>query len=74
MPFNSKLEATTLVEVPKNFRRLKCDEVVAHGDWVADAQRGFEPWEGPGGFHADAFVSPIYRKKYERSGGAKKSS
>jgi hypothetical protein len=74
MPSDLKPEATAPAEGLKNFRRLKRGEVVTHGDWVADEQRGFEPWVGPGGFHADAFVNPIYRKKYQRSAGAKKSS
>jgi hypothetical protein len=47
--------------VPKRFRRLKWDELVFPGDFVVNEQRGFEPWEGPGGFRADAFVRPIYR-------------
>jgi hypothetical protein len=69
-----KPEATTLVEVLNKFRRLRWDELVARGDWVVDEQRGFEPWEGPGGFRADAFLNPIYRKKGQRPAGPKKLS
>jgi hypothetical protein len=47
---------------PEGFRRLKWNEVVCRGDFVADEHRGFEPWEGPGGFQADSFVKPIYRR------------
>jgi hypothetical protein len=69
-----KAETTTLAEVLNNFRRLRWDELVTSGDWVVDEQRGFEPWEGPGGFRADAFLNPIYRKKGQRTTGAKKLS
>lgn len=58
--------------IPKRFRRLKWNELVSHGDFVADEHRGFEPWEGPGGFRADAFVKPIYRRQERRPTGAKK--
>jgi len=50
------------VDIPTRWRRLKRNELVSRGDFVADAQRGFEPWEGPSGFRADAFVRPIYRR------------
>lgn len=69
-----KAETTTLAEVLNNFRRLRWDELVTRGDWVVDEQRGFEPWEGPGGFRADAFLNPIYRKKGQRPSETKKSS
>jgi len=55
--------AATPAEGRKQFRRLKPDELVSQGDFVADGRRGFAPWEGPGGFRADAFVMPIYRKQ-----------
>jgi hypothetical protein len=51
-----------LVDIPKRLRRLKRNELVTRGDFVVEEQRGFEPWEGPGGFRADAFVKPIYRR------------
>jgi len=56
-----------LVDVPKRFRRLKRNELVTRGDFVADEQRGFEPWEGPSGFRADAFVKSVYRRHRSRS-------
>jgi hypothetical protein len=55
--------ATAKADVPKSLRRLKWNELVHRGDFVADAQQGFEPWEGPSGFRADAFVKPIYRRE-----------
>ena len=60
------MKTPMLVDVRMRLRRLERDELVSRGDFVADAQRGFEPWEGPGGFRADAFVKPIYRR--DRSG------
>jgi hypothetical protein len=48
--------------VSKRFRLLKWTELVSRGDFVVDELRGFEPWEGPGGFKADSFVKPIYRR------------
>jgi hypothetical protein len=47
----------------KHFRRLKWDEIVVPGDFIVNDQRGFEPWEGPSGFRADAFLKPIYRRR-----------
>lgn len=49
--------------VPRGFRRLKSSEVVTPGDYLVDDLRGFEPWQGPGGFRADSFLKPIYRQK-----------
>lgn len=43
-------------------RRLEWNELVRKGDFVADGHAGFEPWEGPSGFRADAFVKPTYRR------------
>jgi hypothetical protein len=57
----NKSEASPQAGVPKRFRRLKWNEVVGRGDFVGDEVKGFEPWEGPGGFRADTFVRPIYR-------------
>jgi len=56
-------EALPGAGVPERFRRLKWNEVVCHGDFVADERLGLEPWEGPGGFRADSFVKPTYRRK-----------
>lgn len=51
----------------KTFRRLKWNELVSHGDFISDGNRGFEPWDGPTGFRADAFVKPIYRREKGRA-------
>jgi len=56
-------DASAPAGVPKGFRRLKWNEVVSRGDFVADDHQGVELWEGPGGFRADSFVKPIYRKQ-----------
>lgn len=47
---------------PGVFRRLKWNELVSQGDFVANGRQGFELWEGPGGFRAHSFVKPIYRR------------
>jgi hypothetical protein len=57
---------------PKHFRRLNWNELVSRGDFIADEHQGFEPWEGPGGFRADSFVKPIYRRHESRSTASKK--
>jgi len=44
------------------FRRLKWNELVRQGDFVANAGRKLEPWEGLNGFRADSYLKPIYRK------------
>ena len=54
-------------------RPLKWNELVRRGDFVENGQQGFELWEGPGGFRADAFVKQIYRLLGRRPVGAKKS-
>ena len=64
---------TAPADVPQHFRRLKPGEVVGRGDFVANDQRGLEPWEGPGGFRAGAFVKPIYRRAASRSAATKKT-
>lgn len=68
-------DAKTAVGCPAgvvmHFRRLKANELVSQGDFVADGRCGFEPWEGPGGFRADSFVKPIYRKQAHRPDGAR---
>lgn len=56
-----------------HYRRLRFDELVSKGDFVGDSQRGFELWEGPNGFRADAFVQPTYRREGTPSGLTKKS-
>jgi hypothetical protein len=54
-------EAAAKVALPGNLRRLKWNELVCRGDFVADERQGFEPWEGPAGFQAASFLKPIYR-------------
>jgi len=58
----------------ESFRRLRAEELVCRGDFVGDARAGFEPWEGPTGFRADAYVKPIFRKYAHRPSGVRKSS
>ncbi len=43
-------------------RPLEWNELVRRGDFVSDGQEGFEPWDGPSGFRADAFIKQIYRR------------
>lgn len=47
-------------------RALEWNELVRKGDFVAAGHDGFEPWDGPSGFRADAFVMPIYRRNSKR--------
>ena len=47
----------------KTFRPLKWNELVKRGDYVEDGNHGFEPWVGPAGFRADAFIKQIYCKQ-----------
>ncbi len=47
---------------PNCLRPLKWNELVRRGDFVEDGRSGFEPWVGPIGFRADAFIKTIYRK------------
>ena len=54
---------------PRHFRRLRWDEIVVSGDFVVNQDRGFELWEGPSGFRADSFLTPIYRRKKGRGAG-----
>ena len=65
-------EALARASIPERFRRLNRNELVCRGDFVGDGHKGLEPWEGPGGFRADAFVKPIYRQLVRRQTEAKK--
>jgi hypothetical protein len=59
------VEADALLESAahsKCLRPLKRNELVRRGDFIEDGHDGFEPWEGPSGFRADAFVKQIYRR------------
>jgi hypothetical protein len=58
----------------EGLRPLKWNERVQRGDLVADGRQGFEPWEGPSGFRADAFVKTIYRRNNRAAVVAVKSS
>ena len=62
-----QLEPVAQADGAKRFRRLKWNELVSHGDFISDGNRGFEPWDGPTGFRADAFVKPIYRREKGRA-------
>jgi hypothetical protein len=53
------------------FRRLKWNERVSLGDFVRNEHRRFELWQGPGGFRADSFVKPIYRRNESHSTATK---
>jgi hypothetical protein len=66
-------EASNQPTVPSGYRRLKWNEVVSVGDFVADGHQGFIPWEGPGGFRADSFEKTIYRQSGGHVPAAKKS-
>jgi hypothetical protein len=48
--------------IPKDFRRLKWNEVVSRGDFVVDDSRALTIWEGPAGFRAGSFIKLIYRR------------
>ena len=61
------VEATAQIIGTDMLRRLKWDELVNRGDFIANAAEGFELWEGPSGFRADTFVKPIYRKRGSRA-------
>jgi hypothetical protein len=61
-PRRNTLKAATAETAFRGFRRLSWDEVVCHGDYVADEQSGLKLWEGLSGFRASSFVQPIYRK------------
>jgi len=58
----NQTDSTTIADFPKRLRRLKWNGLVRRGDSVEDNPNGFEPWIGPAGFRADAFIKTIYRK------------
>ena len=60
-------EAAARARVPSHFRRLKWNEVVWTGDFVADERLELHSWEGPSGFRAGSFTRPIYRQKETES-------
>ena len=65
---------SVLPVVLKQLRLLKWNERVRRGDFVEDGRQGFEPWEGPGGFRADAFMKQIYRRLRRQPAGSKPES
>jgi len=65
--------STATAIAPNGLRLLKWNEVVKRGDFVRDGRQGFEPWVGPSGFRADAFVKQIYRQLKRRTTGVRKS-
>src|SRR5580704_5455826 len=62
-----KPEAPARASVPERLRRLKWNEAVWSGDFVADERLGLQLWEGPGVFRAGSFARPIYRKEETES-------
>jgi hypothetical protein len=72
-PCVNRPEPAATAEFPEAFRLLNWNEVVSRGDFVRNAQRGFELWDGPAGFQADSFLEPIYRKRKNGSPTTKSS-
>ena len=68
----NEADSSALPVVLEQLRLLKWHERVRRGDFVADGRQGFELWEGPGGFRADAFMKQIYRRLRRQPAGAKK--
>ena len=58
----NKASPSSALVILKNLRPLKWDEVPRRGDFVEDGHNSFEPWTGPTGFRADAFVKQIFRR------------
>ena len=57
----------------KSFRPLRWNELVKRGDFIMNRDQGFELWEGPAGFRADAFIKTIYRRLTRQALTAKKA-
>ncbi|MEI8291269.1 MAG: hypothetical protein WCH99_17515 [Verrucomicrobiota bacterium] len=70
----SAVNPTAAALAAEGLRPLKWNERVQRGDFVADGRQGFELWEGPSGFRADAFVKTIYRRSNHRPVVAAKST
>lgn len=68
----NETDASAVAVAPESLRPLKWNELVRCGDFVANEQQGFEPWVGPGGFRADAFVKQIYRRLARAPAGGRK--
>ena len=58
----NKAEVMAPVVLLHDLRQLEEHELVTAGDFVAAGEEGFEPWAGPTGFRADAFIKPVYRR------------
>ena len=58
----NKTNPSAPTKITASFRLLAWNELVRRGDFIQDGRQGFEPWEGPSGFRADAFVKQIYRR------------
>jgi hypothetical protein len=58
----NETDPSAIAIAPENLRPLKWNELVRRGDFVKDEREGFEPWVGPSGFRADAFIKQIYRR------------
>jgi len=56
----------------KSFRPLRWNELVKRGDFIMNGDQGFELWEGPSGFRADAFIRTIYRQLTRRTLAARR--
>ena len=69
----NETRSSALPVLLQHLRILKWNERVQRGDFVADGRAGFEPWEGPAGFRADAFVKQIYRRLGHHPTGTKKT-
>ena len=69
----NKTASSAVAIAPDCLRPLKWNELVKPGDLVEDGRDGFEPWVGPSGFRADAFVKQIYRQPGRRPAGGRKS-
>ena len=61
------------VVIPEHLRLLEWNEVPRRGDFVEDGHKGFEPWVGPSGFRADAYVKQIFRRLKPPLAKARKS-
>ena len=62
---------TSLESRPEvRFRRVKPDELVVPGDYIKDSEHSYRPWDGPRGFRAASFRSPVYRPEPKAQSGA----
>lgn len=62
-PRNIAVKTEPVEPAFRGYRRLAWNEVVYHGDFVADEHMELKPWEGLSGFRAGSFVQSIYRKE-----------